>query len=78
MLPVSLLIALVLAFGIDPPPTGVPPSDVGFRIARDVRRDQRGGDPLLRAGPLGRVAGLAQRNCPRRASAAGMPGASGS
>ncbi len=32
MLPVSLLVALVVAFGIDPPPAGVPPSDVAFRL----------------------------------------------
>jgi STE24 endopeptidase len=32
MMPVSLLIALLLAFGIEPPQTGVPPSDVGTRI----------------------------------------------
>jgi STE24 endopeptidase len=32
MLPVSFLIALVLAFGIDPPPSGIPPSDVGVRV----------------------------------------------
>jgi STE24 endopeptidase len=32
MMPVSLLIALLLAFGIDPPPLGVPPSDVVPRV----------------------------------------------
>jgi STE24 endopeptidase len=32
MLPISLLAALVVAFGIDPPPAGVPPSDVVFRV----------------------------------------------
>jgi STE24 endopeptidase len=32
MLPIPLLIAMVIAFGIDPPPTGVPPSDVLARV----------------------------------------------
>jgi STE24 endopeptidase len=32
MMPVSLLVALLLAFGIEPPPTGVPQADVGARI----------------------------------------------
>jgi STE24 endopeptidase len=32
MMPVSLLIALLLAFAIDPPPVGVPPSDVVPRV----------------------------------------------
>jgi STE24 endopeptidase len=32
MMPVSLLIALLLAFGIEPAPTGVPPSDVIARV----------------------------------------------
>ena len=32
MMPVSLLIALLLAFGIEPPPTGVPQADVGARV----------------------------------------------
>jgi len=32
MLPIPLLIAMVLAFGIDPPQTGVPPSDVPARV----------------------------------------------
>jgi STE24 endopeptidase len=32
MLPVSFLVALILAFGIDPPRLGVPQSDVGFRL----------------------------------------------
>jgi STE24 endopeptidase len=32
MLPIPLLIAMVLAFGIDPPQTGVPPSDVLSRV----------------------------------------------
>jgi len=32
MLPIPLLIALVLAFGIDPPQTGVPPADVLPRV----------------------------------------------
>ena len=32
MMPVSLLIALLIAFGIEPPPTGVPQADVGTRI----------------------------------------------
>lgn len=32
MLPIPLLIAMVLAFGIDPPQTGVPPSDVLARV----------------------------------------------
>jgi STE24 endopeptidase len=32
MLPIPLLVALVVAFGIDPPPAGVPPSDVLVRV----------------------------------------------
>jgi STE24 endopeptidase len=32
MLPIPLLIAMVLAFGIDPPQTGVPPADVPTRV----------------------------------------------
>ncbi len=32
MMPVSLLIALLLAFGIEPAQTGVPSSDVGARV----------------------------------------------
>src|ERR1700678_2902105 len=32
MMPVSLLIALLLAFGIEPAPTGVPESDVVARV----------------------------------------------
>ncbi|MGO9465327.1 MAG: M48 family metallopeptidase [Isosphaeraceae bacterium] len=32
MLPIPLLIAMVLAFGIDPPQTGVPPADVLARV----------------------------------------------
>ena len=32
MMPVSLLIALLIAFGIEPPPTGVPQADVGTRV----------------------------------------------
>jgi STE24 endopeptidase len=32
MMPVSLLIALLLAFGIEPPATGVPQADVGARV----------------------------------------------
>jgi len=32
MLPIPLLIAMVLAFGIDPPQTGVPPADVLGRV----------------------------------------------
>lgn len=32
MLPIPLLLAMVLAFGIDPPQTGVPPSDVLARV----------------------------------------------
>jgi len=32
MMPVSLLIALLLAFGIEPPSTGVPQADVGARV----------------------------------------------
>src|SRR5262249_13808329 len=32
MFPITLLIALVIAFGIDPPRLGVPTSDVGYRL----------------------------------------------
>src|ERR1039458_8638394 len=32
MMPVSLLIALLIAFGIEPPTTGVPQADVGTRV----------------------------------------------
>ncbi len=32
MMPVSLLIALLIAFGLEPPATGVPPSDVVTRV----------------------------------------------
>jgi STE24 endopeptidase len=32
MLPVPLLVALIVAFGFDPPRMGIPPSDVGYRI----------------------------------------------
>jgi STE24 endopeptidase len=32
MFPITLLIALVIAFGIDTPRLGVPPSDVGYRV----------------------------------------------
>ncbi len=32
MLPIPLLLALVIAFGIDPPPAGVPPADVLVRV----------------------------------------------
>ena len=32
MLPIPLLVALVVAFAIEPPPAGVPPSDVPFRL----------------------------------------------
>ena len=32
MLPISFLLALIVAFGIDPPRIGVPQSDVGFRL----------------------------------------------
>ncbi len=32
MMPVSLLIALLIAFGIEPPTTGVPQADVGARV----------------------------------------------
>ncbi len=32
MMPLSLLIALIVAFGIDPPRAGVPDSDVGVRV----------------------------------------------
>ncbi|MFI5456766.1 MAG: M48 family metallopeptidase [Isosphaerales bacterium] len=32
MIPVSLLLALLLAFGFEPPPTGVPQADVGTRV----------------------------------------------
>ena len=38
MMPVSLLIALLIAFGIEPPATGVPQADVVHARARNVRR----------------------------------------
>ena len=36
MLPVTFLVALFVAFGIDPPGTGVAPSDVGLRLLETI------------------------------------------
>src|SRR5262249_42668264 len=32
MIPVSLLIALIIGFGLEPPATGVPTADIGVRV----------------------------------------------
>ncbi len=36
MLPVTFLVALLLAFGIDPPRGGIPASDIGFRVLETI------------------------------------------
>lgn len=36
MLPLTFLVALLLAFGIDPPRSGIPTSDIGFRLLETV------------------------------------------
>ena len=61
MMPVSLLIALLIAFGIEPPATGVPQADVGTRVLETFGGIIADREPGVRARVLGRVSGVSHR-----------------
>ena len=77
MMPVSLLIALLIAFGIEPPATGVPQADVVTRVLETF-----GGIILIASlafglGVLGRVPGVSHRVARPRGSASATRSAFG-
>ena len=61
MMPVSLLIALILAFGFDPPRGRCARLRRDVPDPRDLRRDQPGGDPGVRPRFVGRLPRLTDR-----------------
>ncbi len=61
MMPVPLLIALLIAFGIEPPATGVPAADVVTRVLETFGGDHPDRRPGVRSWGLGCVPGVSHR-----------------
>ena len=59
MLPLPLMIALIVAFGVDPPRAGIPAPDVGFRLLETCQSSAAAGEAKRYAVTPQRVPGPA-------------------